>query len=97
MLCKICYKELSKKKWYEIDIYRYGFSININYLSDFKICEKCFNDIEKTLKEKRRLTMEDLLRGVIVGSFLSTEEKQNLIEYLETLIDKAWKYDELNK
>lgn len=41
--------------------------------------------------------MEDLLRGVIVGSFLSTEEKQNLIEYLETLIDKAWKYDKLNK
>lgn len=41
--------------------------------------------------------MEDLLRGVIVGSFLSTEEKQKLLDYIDTLIEKAWKYDELNK
>ena len=41
--------------------------------------------------------MEDLLRGVIVGSFLSTEEKNKLLEYLESLIEKANMYDGLCK
>lgn len=41
--------------------------------------------------------MEDRLRGVIIASFLSTKDKQELIEYLEMLLEKAWKYDELNK
>jgi len=41
--------------------------------------------------------MEDKLRGVIVASFLTTKDKQELIEYFEMLLEKAWKYDELNK
>lgn len=40
--------------------------------------------------------MENKLRGVIVASFLSTEEKTELLNYLEELLEKAWKYDELD-
>lgn len=41
--------------------------------------------------------MENKLRGIIITSFLSSKEKQELIEYLENLIEKAWQYDECNK
>lgn len=41
--------------------------------------------------------MEDKLRGVIIASFLTIKDKQELIEYLEMLIEKAWKYEELCK
>lgn len=41
--------------------------------------------------------MEDRLRGVIVASFLTTKDKQELIEYFEMLLEKALKYDELCK
>lgn len=40
--------------------------------------------------------MENKLRGVIVTSFLSTDEKNELLNYLEELLEKAWKYDELD-
>lgn len=40
--------------------------------------------------------MENKLRGIIISSFLSTDEKNELLDYLEELLEKAWKYDELD-
>lgn len=40
---------------------------------------------------------ELILRGIIVTSLLSNEDKTELIKYLEELIEKASKYDGLCK
>ena len=41
------------------------------------------------------MNKEDTLRGGIVASFLSNEEKAELLKYLEDLIEKASMYDGL--
>lgn len=41
------------------------------------------------------MNKEDTLRGIIVSSFLSNEEKVELLKYLEDLIEKASMYDGL--
>ena len=48
MKCVKCSKELNliRDKHYEIDVYRFGFGININYLNEIILCEECFNNIE---------------------------------------------------
>ena len=40
--------------------------------------------------------MENKLRGIIVASFLSTEEKTELLDYLDELLEKACENDELD-
>lgn len=46
MKCAKCGKELKDEKHYEIDVYRFGFGIGINYLEEVILCQKCFEEIE---------------------------------------------------
>lgn len=39
--------------------------------------------------------MENKLRGVIIGSFLSSKDKQELLEYLDEILEKAAMYEGL--
>lgn len=39
--------------------------------------------------------MRDKLMGVIIASFLSSKDKNELIEYVEMIIEKASMYDDL--
>ena len=41
--------------------------------------------------------LENVLRGIIIASFLSTEDKNEVIEYFEELLEKANRYDDLCK
>ena len=60
MKCKICEKEIidvSKEKYYEIDIYKYNQGINLNYSHEIVICKECFDKVE-WLKEKKDVIKE---------------------------------------
>ena len=43
------------------------------------------------------MNKEDVLRGIIVNSFISNEEKVELLKYLEEIIEKASMYNGLCK
>ena len=41
--------------------------------------------------------MIEKIKELINNSTLSKEDKQELLDYIEDILDKAWKYTELNK
>ena len=53
MKCSKCKKEIKvDEQYYEIDVYRFNFGVNINYTTEKLICKKCFDNI-KWLKEEK--------------------------------------------
>lgn len=47
MKCKKCGKEIKvDDKHYEIDVYRFNFSVSLNYLTEVLICQKCFEEMK---------------------------------------------------
>lgn len=47
--CKKCNKDI-EKKWFEIDVYRYGYNKPLNY-KEFCLCPECYKELEKWLGE----------------------------------------------
>ena len=45
--CKKCGKHIqATDKHYEIDIYRFGFGLNINFSDEIIVCEDCFESLD---------------------------------------------------